>query len=134
MPDTAVEILHIAVGVIQNEQGEFLVSQRQPGKHLAGNWEFPGGKVEPGEQVEDALERELLEEIGVQVVQAESWLGVAHQYEEVQVFLDVWRVCQWQGEPSGCEGQNLRWVKATDMLQMSFPEGDKPIVAGCQEL
>ena len=134
MPNTEPELLHIAVGVLRDERGLFLLSRRLPGKHLEGFWEFPGGKVKPGEAVEAALARELREEIGVEVIAAHSWLGVSHQYSQVRVFLDVWQVSKWSGRAHGREGQEICWVSAADSSHLQLPEADAPIVAGCLEL
>ena len=97
----------VAVGIVQDPQGRVLVSRRAVGAHQGGLWEFPGGKVESGEPVEAALARELMEELGVQVLASEALMVVEHDYGDKQVCLDVRRVTQWRGEARGLEGQPL---------------------------
>jgi 8-oxo-dGTP diphosphatase len=124
--------VHVAVGVIRNGFGEVLVSRRQDGSHQGGLWEFPGGKVEAGEAVEDALRRELHEELSIRVDAASPLIQIAHDYGDKQVLLDVWRVDAFHGEPAGMENQPLRWVAADDLLQLPLPAANQPIVAAAR--
>lgn len=98
------------------------------GKHLAEYWEFPGGKREPGETYCQALRRELLEEIGVEVLRATPLTRVEHDYGERHVTLDVWWVEAFSGEPVGREGQSMRWVPVTGLRECSLPAADQPVV------
>ena len=118
----------MAVGVISNTAGEILVSRRAPGTHLAGLWEFPGGKVEATETAKAALYRELEEELGIQVVDACALMRVRHRYAEKTVLLDTWRVLSYRGEPHGCEGQPLCWLAADALAAADFPAADRPII------
>lgn len=122
-------ILHIAVGVVINPQGKVLIALRPKGVHLGGLWEFPGGKVEQGEHVLQALARELREEVGITLKGARPLLRTLHQYPEKTVLLDVWRVEKWTGRAVGLEGQDIRWVAADHLGDYQFPEADLPIIS-----
>ncbi len=126
---TAPRIVHVAVAVIRDAAGRVLVAQRLPHQHLAGLWEFPGGKLEAGESLFDGMVREIREELGVTVQAIAPLLRIEHAYPEKTVLLDVWRITRWQGEPHGAEGQPLRWVYPDDMLAEEYPPADVPIIA-----
>lgn len=89
--------------------GELLLAQRRAGSHLAGMWEFPGGKCEAGESELEALRRELIEELGIVIESAEAFVGVPWRYREKSLHLLVYRVSGWSGQPHGREGQAIRW-------------------------
>lgn len=122
-------MLQIAVGVVVNARGEVLIAKRPPGVHLAGMWEFPGGKVEGGENVLQALARELREELGITLQGARPLLKTVHAYAEKTVLLDVWRVDKWRGEALGLEGQEVRWIAAERLGEYAFPPADLPIIS-----
>ena len=103
------KITHVVAGVLINDQGHFLLGSRPPGKPYEGYWEFPGGKIEPGESGEQALARELMEEMGVSVEQATPWLTKHFVYPHATVFLRFYRVWQWRGELESREGQQFTW-------------------------
>jgi 8-oxo-dGTP diphosphatase len=121
-------MLHVVVGILTNNQSQVLISQRRSGTHLAGMWEFPGGKLEPGETRIKALSRELREELGIEVTQAEPLIRIRHHYPERDVLLDVWKVNQYQGQPFGCEQQPLQWVLPDDLGKYNLPPADTPIL------
>lgn len=123
------KIVHVAVAVIRDGDGRVLCTQRLPHQHLAGMWEFPGGKLEPGESLADGLRREIHEELGIAVGRIAPLLRIEHRYPEKTVLLDTWRVLDWQGEPHGREGQPLRWQHPDDMQAGEFPPADVPIIA-----
>src|SRR5690348_15606945 len=102
--------------------------QRLPGKHLAGLWEFPGGKLEPGETVEHALARELHEELGIEVQAFAPLISLPWRYPEKSVRLHALQVTAWHGEPHAREGHPLRWVPAGEMDPAEMPAADRPIV------
>ncbi len=102
---------HVVAGILRDAQGRVLLAQRPAGKHLAGLWEFPGGKVEEGEAPVDALARELREEIGIVVESAQPLIGIPHAYPEKTILLDVWRVTRYSGTSHSHEGQRLAWVE-----------------------
>ena len=121
--------VHVVAGIVRDDRGRLLLAQRPPGKHLAGLWEFPGGKREPGETSEHALRRELAEEIGIRAGAVEPLIAVPWRYPEKTVLLDVYVVRDWHGQPHGREGQALRWVQVDDMRGLPMPPADKPVVA-----
>jgi 8-oxo-dGTP diphosphatase len=125
-----VKTIHVAVAVLQDAGGRVLVAQRLPHQHLAGLWEFPGGKLEAGETLAVAMARELHEElgIGIDADALQPLIRVRHDYPGKSVLLDVWRVPRWQGEPHGREGQPLRWLLPQDMQPDQFPPADVPII------
>ena len=114
----------VAVGILLKPNGDVLMACRPEGKPYAGYWEFPGGKVEAGESVIDALKREFEEEIGVRIVSAEPWCGVEHVYAHAHVRLHFYISRHWQGEPQSLEGQALAWqgsVVVTPVLPATIP-------------
>jgi 8-oxo-dGTP diphosphatase len=121
-------MLHVVVGIIINAEQQVLVARRQSHQIKAGCWEFPGGKVEPGETAFAALQREFAEEIGISVTQAEAWMKFDYVYPHKHVLLDVWLIQAFEGTPTGAEGQVVGWVTAAEMTQMEFPEGNKVII------
>ena len=124
--------VHVAVGVVIREQ-RVLVSWRAEHLHQGGLWEFPGGKLEPGESVLDALRREFAEELGLRVGAARAMLTVAHDYGDKRVLLDVWRIADWEGEPRGLEGQPLQWAAIDSLHELAFPAANEPIVLALQQ-
>jgi 8-oxo-dGTP diphosphatase len=102
-------IVDVAAAVIEREDGSFLLTRRPAGKVYAGYWEFPGGKVEPGEKVTEALARELHEELGIDVEVAYPWITRIYTYPHAMVKLHFQRVVRWSGEPQPHEGQSLAW-------------------------
>lgn len=120
--------LHVAVGVLTDAAGRILLARRPAELHQGGLWEFPGGKVEPGETVAEALGRELKEELGISVEASSPLLEVRHDYGDRQVFLDVHRVTAWRGEPRGVEGQPLAWTLPSSLRDFDFPKGNVAIV------
>jgi 8-oxo-dGTP diphosphatase len=121
--------IHVAAGVILNAEGQVLLALRPKDKHKGGLWEFPGGKVEAGEGVKEALARELLEEINLVVLEAAPFLVIDHDYGDKQVTLDVWLVNRFGGTPHGSEGQEIAWVDIADLQRYQFPEANAGIVA-----
>ncbi len=120
--------LHVAVGVINNSAGQVLISKRGDGVHQGGLWEFPGGKVESGESVQQALQRELEEELGIQVNKSVPLIKISHQYSDLSVLLDVWRVTEFSGQASGREGQAIKWVSGQQLAKYDFPGANIPII------
>lgn len=120
----------MAVGILIDPLGRVLVTRRAPKAHQGGLWEFPGGKVEPGETISDALARELQEELGVAVLTSEPFMTLQHDYGDQHVCLAVYRVTGWLGEPSGMEGQPLAWQQPENLIEWSFPAANQPILDG----
>ena len=114
----------VAVGILMKPNGEVLLACRPEGKPFAGYWEFPGGKVESGEKIFDALRREFTEEIAVDIQSAEPWCGVEHVYPHAHVRLHFYISRDWLGEPRALEGQQLAWqgaVALTPLLPATIP-------------
>lgn len=122
--------VQVAVGVIER-QGRYLIAKRPSHVHQGGLWEFPGGKVEAGENVKLALGRELFEELGIvaDVELLEPLINIRHDYRDKSVELDVWRVLAFSGEAHGREGQEIRWATLGDLTSLEFPKANKPIVS-----
>jgi len=118
----------VAAGVICNARGEILVARRFEHAHQGGRWEFPGGKLEPGEDVRAGLARELDEELGISLDSARPLIRVRHDYPDRAVLLDVWRVTGWQGRVHSREGQALRWLGADAFTGLLMPAADVPVV------
>ena len=121
-------IIHVVAGVLSDADGRVLLADRPAGKHLAGGWEFPGGKLDPGEEPLAALRRELREEIGIDVVAAEPLVKVSHDYPDRSILLDVWRVTRYAGEPASREGQSLRWCALAELPAANLLAADLPVV------
>jgi 8-oxo-dGTP diphosphatase len=111
-----------------------LVNCRPPGTPLAGSWEFPGGKRQAGEVARAALERELDEELGIAVLEAEPVLVLEHAYPDKRVRLDVWHVRRYRGTVAAREGQPLRWVTVAECRELPLLEADWPIVERLPQL
>lgn len=118
----------VAVGVIENERGEIFLAKRSAEQHQGDRWEFPGGKVETGEDLLAALDRELWEEIGIRVLDCSPFMELCHDYPDKSVLLDIWRVTRFEGEPYGKEGQECRWVPLAHLHDYYFPDANAPIV------
>lgn len=124
--------LHVAVGVIEGADGRILIAHRNGSQHQGNKWEFPGGKVEAGETVTTALARELDEELGIEVLTAESLISIHYNYPDRAVWLDVWKVTEFVGEPQGREGQPVLWVEPALLGDYTFPAANAPIVLAAQ--
>ena len=124
--------LEVVAGALFDASGRVLIAQRPPGKMLAGRWEFPGGKLHDGEVAYDGLVRELREELGVEVQSAERLVRYQHEYPGRVVWLDMWVVGAWSGEPQGLDGQALKWVEVARLHEEDILEADAPIVAALQ--
>jgi 8-oxo-dGTP diphosphatase len=122
-------VIEVVAAVLERADGSFLLAQRPPGKVYAGWWEFPGGKVEAGEPLPKALERELLEELGIRVVKAYPWITRVHVYEHGTVMLHFFRVVQWQGEPHPHEGQSFVWQRSDGPVVEPMLPANGPVLA-----
>lgn len=125
--------IHVVAGVIVDLRGRVLLARRTRGRDLAGLWEFPGGKVDPGETAEQALVRELHEELGIDAVVGDALIAVPHRYPHKRLRLDVRRIASYRGTPKGLDGQALAWVPAHKLGSYPMPAADLPVVAALQQ-
>lgn len=121
-------IVHVAVAVIQNSHGQYLIAKRPQEAHQGGLWEFPGGKVEDNETVLNALKRELFEETGLSFIQATPLIQIHHDYGDKTVLLDVFCIEGVTGKAFGKEGQEICWVKQGELDLYGFPAANLPII------
>ena len=124
----------VALGIITRNTKEFLVSQRQSHQSMAGLWEFPGGKMELDETLFQALQRELQEEIGIQVESATPFFETTHIYPRDVICLKAAWVNAFQGEPYAKENQILRWVTLEELITLDFPEANSAIIQMIQRV
>lgn len=127
-------VLVVAAALVDSD-GRVLIAQRPDGKQLAGQWEFPGGKVEEGETPENALIRELQEELGITVKQAclAPFVFASHTYETFHLLMPLYLIRRWDGEPEAREHKALKWVRPLDMRNYEMPPADLPLVAWLQD-
>jgi mutator protein MutT len=119
----------VVAAVVIDAAGRVLIAQRPAGKHMAGGWEFPGGKLETGEERLAGLARELREELGIAIETPRPLIRVCHTYPTREVLLDVWVVRRYAGEPMGLDGQALRWCAQDELPTANLLPADQPIVA-----
>ncbi|MFD2164964.1 8-oxo-dGTP diphosphatase MutT [Thalassotalea euphylliae] len=121
------KVVHVAVGVILRDKQVFL-TRRHENTHQGGKWEFPGGKVELGETVAQALARELKEEVAIDVLACQPLMLIEHDYGDKQVKLEIFVVDQFSGEPNSCEGNEQQWYSIGELSDIDFPEANLAIV------
>ena len=120
--------VEVVAGALFDVAGRVLIAQRPPSKALAGRWEFPGGKLHEGEAAFDGLVRELREELGVTVHAAVRLMRYPHAYPDRTVWLDLWTVSAWSGEPQGLDGQAFKWVPLERLHEEDILEADRPMI------
>lgn len=123
--------IHVAVGVIERD-GKIFITRRPEHLHQGGKWEFPGGKVEQGESLFEALQRELEEELGIKSLRSEALVTVQHDYGDKRVKLETHWVRDFEGEPKGLEGQEGLWVPIDKLSDFEFPEANLAILNAVQ--
>lgn len=128
----AMRIIHVVAAALVDGEGRVLLAQRPDGKSLAGLWEFPGGKLEPGESPEAALARELDEELGIAQPQLEPFTFVSFAYPDFHLVMLLYWCRAWAGVPVGRDGQALRWETPAAMAGLPMPPADLPLVAALQ--
>jgi mutator protein MutT len=124
----APRVIHVVAGAVIDAAGRVLIAQRPPGKHLAGGWEFPGGKLEPGEARATGLARELGEELGIAIRNPRPLIRVRHTYPDGEVLIDMWVVKSYSGSPQGLDGQALDWLSQENLEKAKLLPADGPIV------
>ncbi len=120
--------IHVIAGAICDASGRVLIAQRPRGRHMAGRWEFPGGKLDLGEDSYAGLKRELAEELGVIVREARPLIRLRHDYPDRRVLLDVWQVTAYEGEPKSLDSQALTWARPDELPEHDLLEADRAIV------
>lgn len=130
------KILLVAACALVDSDGRVLLSQRPEGKALAGHWEFPGGKVEPGETPEECLVRELNEELGIQTKVAclAPLTFASHTYESFHLLMPLYVCRRYEGIARGQEGQAVRWVRPQNLRDYPMPPADEPLIPFLQDL
>ena len=118
----------VVAAALYDGSGRVLIAERPPGKHMAGRWEFPGGKVNPEESEADALVRELREELGLEVLRSRPLLRLRHRYSDRDVELSLWIVEEFRGHPQGLDGQRLKWVQPEHLPHENILEADQPFI------
>lgn len=124
--------MHVAAAAVLDAQGAVLVARRPARVHQGDLWEFPGGKLEPGEDSQAGLARELDEELGIRPERLRPLIRIHHDYPDKSVLLDVWRVDAFRGVPHGREGQPIRWVRPEALDPAEFPAANRPIISALQ--
>ena len=126
--------IHVVAAALYDSAGRVLIAERPPGKHLAGRWEFPGGKINAGETEVDTLRRELAEELGIAVDKGHPLMHLAHDYDDRRVEISLWLVEGYRGCPRGLDGQALKWVSPARLHEEDMLEADVPFIAALQRL
>jgi len=129
MPTTVPNLLLVVAVALIDAQGRVLLAQRPPGKSMAGLWEFPGGKLHPGETPEAGLVRELKEELGLTVcaTDLEPLTFASHAYPDFHLLMPLFSCRRWEGEPTPLEGQGLAWVFPAEFSAYPMPPADEPL-------
>jgi 8-oxo-dGTP diphosphatase len=122
----------VVAAALYDAHGHVLIADRPQGRHMAGRWEFPGGKVAPGEGEREALARELQEELGITMRAARPCMRLRHQYPDREVELSLWIVTAFEGEPQPRDGQRLKWVAPARLAEEDMLEADQPFIAALQ--
>lgn len=130
------KLLLVAAVALVDADGRVLLAQRPEGKQLAGLWEFPGGKVEPGERPEQTLVRELKEELGISVKEAclAPLTFASHAYDTFHLLMPLYVCRRWEGVPHGAEGQALAWARPNEMRNFPMPPADEPLIPMLRDL
>jgi len=118
----------VAAGILRDADGRVLISERLCDGPFNGLWEFPGGKIADGELAVDALGRELTEELGIEVTESTPYMALHHEYPDRVVDLEFFLVTGWRGDPTGLEGQSLRWLHAWELDPNVLLPADAPVV------
>ena len=124
--------IHVVAAVIYGKSNQILITRRPDHLHQGGLWEFPGGKIEASETACQGLVRELNEELAINVIAANPFMQVSHDYSDKHILLDAWQVTAFEGEARGAEGQECCWVPIETLLredsEYAFPQANKPIL------
>jgi 8-oxo-dGTP diphosphatase len=125
--------IQVVAAALYDARGHVLISERPPGTHMAGRWEFPGGKRNPGESAAAALTRELREELGIEVLASRPFMQLQHAYADRDVELALWIVERYAGTPRALEAQRLKWVSPQALAAEDILEADRAFVEALRE-
>ena len=131
---SATPYLRVAAGILKDARARILISERIGDSPFAGLWEFPGGKIGAGESPRMALERELREELGIDVENCTRFMHLDHRYPDRRVSIDFFLVDAWRGEPDGLDGQRLRWESLDDIEPGTLLPADAPVIDELRKL
>jgi 8-oxo-dGTP diphosphatase len=134
LPRAGRPVIHVVAAALYDAIGHVLIAQRPAGKHMAGRWEFPGGKVGSGESERAALARELGEELGIEVQAARPFMRLAHTYQDRDVGLSLWIVERYAGTPKSLDHQALKWVAPSQLPAEDLLEADRPFIEALARL
>jgi len=127
-------VIRVVAAALYDAQGRVLIAERPRGTHMAGRWEFPGGKVTPGEDERAALVRELAEELGIEVWDAQPFMRLTHAYPDRDVELSLWIIVSYAGTPESLDAQRLRWVLPAQLAREDILEADRPFIEALRDL
>ncbi len=131
---SAIKRIQVAVGIVFNDQKQVLVGQRVVKDQYFAKWEFPGGKIEQGESVEQALKREFKEEVGIELSDSLPFMELCHDYPDRRVKLYVHTATSFTGEVAALEGQALRWVSINELSELDFLQGNQPMITKLEQV
>lgn len=123
----------IGVALIKNELGQILIDKRLPKGNFGGLWEFPGGKLEAGETIQDCIKREIMEELAIEIEVEKHFIGIDYIYKKLKLTLEVYECRHLKGVPQPIECEEIRWVNLEELDSFSFPPANKKIIAKLQE-
>jgi 8-oxo-dGTP diphosphatase len=130
----ALPLIRVVAAALYDERGRVLIAERPQGKHMAGRWEFPGGKVAEGELEAHALVRELAEELGIEVWAAHPYMRLTHAYPDREVELSLWVIERYAGTAASLEAQRLKWVTPAELGGEDILEADQPFIEALRTL
>jgi 8-oxo-dGTP diphosphatase len=122
------QAIHVAAGILRDALGRVLITERVGDSPFAGLWEFPGGKISPGETATAALARELHEELGIAVEECQHFMSIDHSYPDRSVVIEFYLVTGWQSAPKGLEGQGIRWIQPEILASNELLPADIPVL------